>query len=45
MFDTLATTHAKEHSTTRERVMLALMVLVISLVLFAALYFGVQTAG
>jgi hypothetical protein len=44
MFETLATTE-KTHSTTRERVMLALMVLVISVVLFAALYFGVQTAG
>jgi hypothetical protein len=44
MFDTLAT-QEKSHSSTRERVMLALMVLAISVVLFAALYFGVQTAG
>ena len=44
MFETLAAPE-KTHSTTRERVMLALMVLVISVILFAALYFGVQTAG
>jgi len=44
MFETLAT-QQKTPSTTRERVMLALMVLAISVVLFAALYFGVQTAG
>jgi hypothetical protein len=44
MFDTLATTQEKTHSTTRERLMLVLMVLVISAILFAALYFGVQSA-
>jgi hypothetical protein len=44
MFETLAT-QDKTQSTTRERVMLALMVLAISVVLFAGLYFGVQTAG
>ena len=44
MFDTLAS-QEKTQSSTRERVMLALMVLAISVVLFAALYFGVQTAG
>jgi len=44
MFDSLAT-HDRTQSNTRERLMLAAMVLVISVVLFAALYFGVQTAG
>jgi len=44
MFDSLACpVQAESH--TRERLMLAAMVLVISVVLFAALYFGVQTAG
>jgi hypothetical protein len=44
MFDSLAD-QEKTHATTRERVMLGLMVLVISVVLFLALYFGVQTAA
>ncbi len=44
MFDSLAD-QEKSKSTPRERVVLALRVLVISGVLFAALYFGVQTAG
>jgi len=44
MFDTLASKE-ETHSTTQERVMLALIVLVISVILFAALYFGVQSAG
>ena len=44
MFDSLADQHKTEPSA-RDRVMLALMVLLISLVLFAALYFGVQSAA
>lgn len=44
MFDSLAD-QEKSRSTPRQRLMLALMVLAISGVLFAALYFGVQTAG
>lgn len=44
MFESLAD-QEKTKSTPRERLMLALIVLVISGVLFAALYFGVQTAG
>lgn len=43
MFDSLA--DEKTKSTPRERLMLALIVFVISGVLFAALYFGVQAAG
>ena len=44
MFDSLAD-QEKAPASTKERVMLALMVLVISAVLFAALYFGVQAAA
>jgi hypothetical protein len=44
MFDSLATPE-KTPTSTRERLMIALLVLVISVILFAALYFGVQTAG
>jgi hypothetical protein len=44
MFDSLAP-QVRTASQTRERIMLAAMVLVISVVLFAALYYGVQTAG
>ncbi len=44
MFDSLAD-REKSQSSTKERIVLALMVLVISGVLFAALYFGVQTAS
>jgi hypothetical protein len=44
MFDSLAD-QEKTHATTKERVMLGLMVLGISAILFLALYFGVQTAG
>jgi len=45
MFDSLVAHDRTDSHTTRERMMLAAMVLVISIVLFAALYFGVQTAG
>lgn len=44
MFDSLAT-QEKTQPSTRERLTIALLVLVISVILFAALYFGVQTAG
>jgi hypothetical protein len=44
MFDSLVV-HDRAQSHTRERLMLVAVVLVISVVLFAALYFGVQTVG
>jgi hypothetical protein len=44
MFDSLATPD-RTQSHTRERLVIVVMVLVISVILFAALYFGVQTAG
>ena len=44
MFDSLAT-HDRTVSHARERLTIVAMVLVISAILFALLYFGVQTAG
>jgi hypothetical protein len=45
MFDMLVNQGTVAHATVRERFLLALVVLVISVILFAALYFGVQTAA
>lgn len=44
MFDAMAN-QEKAQSTTKERVMLALLVLLLSVVLFAALYYGVQSVA
>jgi len=44
MFDSLAT-HDRTESHTRERLMIVALVLIISALLFALLYYGVQTAG
>jgi hypothetical protein len=44
MFDSLADRDPVP-SHTRDRLLLAVMVLVISMILFAALYFGAQTLG
>jgi hypothetical protein len=45
MFDTLASNAGKAQSTTRERVTIALLVLIISVLLFAVLYYGVQSVA
>jgi hypothetical protein len=45
MFDMLVNQGTTVHAMVRERIILALVVLVISVILFATLYFGVQTAA